>query len=304
MSPGSLQLESAAAELYAADPDGFIARRTELARAARLAGDRSLAAAIGKLRKPTRSAWLINLYARSASDELNELLEFGAALRTAQEQLSAADLRRLSGQRNTILAAATRRAVALAEARGYRASEAVQQEVNQTLQAALADPAVADQVRAGAVTEAHTYGGFGPLALPASAAPGPVSTPDVTADHPAVSEEPVPEESRQQTSAPDEHEQMQAARAREEQVRAEQARADAERRLQAAETALDQAVDRADEVAEQVTELAEQIAALRSRLRDIEQAKTQAEQDAADAQSAVAELQARVREAREAYDSL
>ncbi|BAK33500.1 hypothetical protein MLP_04860 [Microlunatus phosphovorus NM-1] len=291
-----MDLESAAAELYGVDPDAFIPRRTELVRAARLAGDRSLAAAIGKLRKPTRSAWLVNLYARSAAEELAELLELGAALRVAQEQLSATELRRLSTQRNAVLTAASRRAVTLAEARGYRATETVRQEVSQTLQAALAEPAVAEQVRAGVVTEAHSYGGFGPLIPSPNAAAPPGVAPSPTAGE--VSE-----------SAPDEPpmdelERARARRAREEQLRAEQARTEAEHRLHAAEAALDRAADEAEEAAEQVAELADQITALKSQLSDIEQTKTLAEQRAADTQATVAELQGQVRAAREAYDAL
>ena len=283
-----MDLESAVAELYATAPDAFITRRAELVRAARLAGDRALATAIGKLRKPTRSAWLVNLYARSASDELAELLELGAALRVAQEQLSTADLRRLSAQRNTVVTAASRRAVALAEARGYRASESVRQEVNLTLQAALADPTVAEQVRAGTVTEAHTYGGFGPLTPSPNTATPPAAASELPTGEP-------PE---------DELERARSRRAREERLRAERARAEAEHRLHAAEAELERAADAAEDAVEQVTKLGEQIATLQSQLRDLEQAQSQAEQRAADARTTVVKLQDRVRAAREARDAL
>ena len=283
-----MDLESAVAELYATAPDAFIIRRAELVRAARLAGDRALATAIGKLRKPTRSAWLVNLYARSASDELAELLELGAALRVAQEQLSTADLRRLSAQRNTVVTAASRRVVALAEARGYRASESVRQEVNLTLQAALADPTVAEQMRAGTVTEAHTYGGFGPLTPSPNTATPPAAASELPTGEP-------PE---------DELERARSRRAREERLRAERARAEAEHRLHAAEAELERAADAAEDAAEQVTKVGEQIATLQSQLRDLEQAQSQAEQRAADARTTVVKLQDRVRAAREARDAL
>ena len=283
-----MDLESAVAELYATAPDAFITRRAELVRAARLAGDRALATAIGKLRKPTRSAWLVNLYARSASDELAELLELGAALRVAQEQLSTADLRRLSAQRNTVVTAASRRVVALAEARGYRASESVRQEVNLTLQAALADPTVAEQMRAGTVTEAHTYGGFGPLTPSPNTATPPAAASELPTGEP-------PE---------DELERARSRRARAERLRAEQARAEAEHRLHAAEAELERATDAAEDAVQQVTKVGEQIATLHSQLRDLEQAQSQAEQRAADARTTVAKLQDRVRAAREARDAL
>ena len=59
-----MDLAAATAELYAGSPDDFVERRKALAGQARAAKDRALATAIGKLRRPTRSAWLVNLYAR------------------------------------------------------------------------------------------------------------------------------------------------------------------------------------------------------------------------------------------------
>ena len=52
-------------ELYGADPDAFLARRTELTKQARTAGDATAAKRIGALRKPTRSAYAINRLART-----------------------------------------------------------------------------------------------------------------------------------------------------------------------------------------------------------------------------------------------
>src|SRR2546430_16179668 len=52
--------------LYELPPEKFIAARDEAADAARRAGDRATATAIGKLRRPTVAAWLVNLLARRA----------------------------------------------------------------------------------------------------------------------------------------------------------------------------------------------------------------------------------------------
>ncbi|QLQ15106.1 MAG: hypothetical protein HZY73_04655 [Micropruina sp.] len=49
------------AALYARDPDEFVAARTALVSAARQAGDKELAKRLGMLKRPTRSAWLVNL---------------------------------------------------------------------------------------------------------------------------------------------------------------------------------------------------------------------------------------------------
>ena len=58
-------LAAAEAELYEADPDGFTARRAELAASARDAGEPAAAKQITALRKPTRSAWVVNRLVRS-----------------------------------------------------------------------------------------------------------------------------------------------------------------------------------------------------------------------------------------------
>ena len=150
-----------------------MAVRTALVAEARQAKDRELAKAIGALRKPTRSAWLINLLARSAPDEVASLLDLGEALREAQASLSGAELRRLSGERQKAVRALARRAESLATEHGHRVTDGQIQEVSQHLQAALADPGLAEDVRAGRVTQIVTFGGFGPWE---AAAPG-VSTP-------------------------------------------------------------------------------------------------------------------------------
>jgi hypothetical protein len=271
-----VDLESVAQQLYGGSPDDFVERRKALAAEARAAKDRALATAIGKLRRPTRSAWLVNLYAREAPEELAALLELGAALQAAQEQLSAPDLRRLSTERQKTLAAATQRAAALGEVHGYSATEAVRQEVTQTLQAALADPAVAEQVRTGTVVEAQAYGGFGVFGLA-----------------PAASPEPAPTTQEPQPTEPDEPEDESAQR-----------RTEAEQRLNEAEAALAAAADEADRATEHADELADRVETLRAALSEAEGDESEARQQARTARRKAGDLTEAVRAAREAYEAL
>ncbi|HEY5855337.1 MAG TPA: hypothetical protein VIW24_15125 [Aldersonia sp.] len=169
-------------ELYGLDPAEFVAARTAQVAAARATGDKALAGRIGKLRKPTVSAWVVNLLGREAPDEVGALLDLGAALQDAQRHLSGADLRALSGQRQKAVSALARRAGTLAADRGRPVDENLLREVGQTLNAALADPAVAAQVRSGTTVTAQTYDGFGPSGLAA--------VPDAAAAEPEP--EPVP----------------------------------------------------------------------------------------------------------------
>ncbi|MFI6870403.1 hypothetical protein [Nocardia sp. NPDC050406] len=162
-----MTLEEVAGELYGLAPAEFVAARDERVRRARDEGDRPLATAIGKLRRPTVAAWAVNLLAREASDEVGALLALGDAMRDAQRRLSGDTLRTLTTQRQQVVNALSRKSGELAAAQGHPLSEAVLREVGQTLHAALADPEVADQVRTGTLTAATSYEGFGPAALTA-----------------------------------------------------------------------------------------------------------------------------------------
>ncbi|MGW2661899.1 hypothetical protein ACWCW7_13120 [Nocardia tengchongensis] len=160
-----MTLDQVVAELYGLSPAEFVAVRTERVRQARDAGDKALAATIGKLRRPTVAAWALNLLSREASDEVRALLEVGDALRDAQRRLSAEQLRALTTQRQKVVNAVTRKAAELAAGRGHHLTEPVLRDIGASLQAALADQTVADGLRAGTLTAAATYEGFGPAAL-------------------------------------------------------------------------------------------------------------------------------------------
>ncbi|MFD6159097.1 hypothetical protein ACFWF7_08030 [Nocardia sp. NPDC060256] len=157
-----MTLDDVARDLYGLAPREFVAARTAQVDAAKDDGDKDLAAAIAKLRKPTVTAWTVNLLAREAPDDVEALLQLGAALRSAQRKLSGAELRTLTGQRQQAVNALAKKAGALAAEHDHPVSEGVLREVGQTLNAALADPAVADQVHSGTLTTAATYDGFGP----------------------------------------------------------------------------------------------------------------------------------------------
>ncbi|GGK58665.1 hypothetical protein [Nocardia camponoti] len=154
-----------ARDLYGLDPAEFVAARARHAAAAKAAGDAGLAKAINALRKPTVAAWTVNLLARSASTEIAALLDLGAALRTAQQQFSGAELRALSSQRQQVINALTKQAGSLAAEHGKPATEQTLREVGQTLTAALADPAVARLVESGTLPTTVSYDGFGPVGL-------------------------------------------------------------------------------------------------------------------------------------------
>jgi hypothetical protein len=154
-----------AAELYALPPDQFVAARDGRAAQARKAGDRALAAEVKKLRRPTVGAWLVNLLVRERPSELNELITLGSALRDAQAQLDAGQLRSLAQQRHQLVSALVEQATAVAGDRGQAPGDGARREAEETLEAALADPDAADALRSGRLTVALRYAGFGSVDL-------------------------------------------------------------------------------------------------------------------------------------------
>ncbi len=164
-----MDLDDVAEELYGLHPDAFVPARDEAVARAREAGDRDLARAIGHLRRPTRAAWLANLLARHRADQLDGLLALAGDLVDAQRSLDGGALRALSAQRRRLVGAMAREGGRLAAQAGDTATESVVRDLEGILDAALADPAVADEVRSGRLTRTVSYSGFGPEAGSAGA---------------------------------------------------------------------------------------------------------------------------------------
>jgi hypothetical protein len=164
-------LSQAVAELYAADLDSFTQRRGELAAAARAAGDRVAAKEISGLRRPTRSAWVINRLVRDDPTVPSRLAELGDELRASEASQDGARIRELSQARRHLLEELVRDAMA---ATGQD-SLAVREEVSATLAAALADQDFAAKMAGGALLRAEQAPGFGPADMTAWTVPAPQS---------------------------------------------------------------------------------------------------------------------------------
>ena len=167
-------LADAVAELYEADPDGFTERRAELAAAARDAGEPAAAKQITALRKPTRSAWVVNRLVRSDPGVRSRLDALAADLRAAAGSAEGARIRELTAARARLVDELTRAALRVSELPAPPA--ALREEVTATLDAAIADPEVA--ARLGTLVRAAHWAGFGlaPLA-DGEAAPAPEPAP-------------------------------------------------------------------------------------------------------------------------------
>ena len=160
-------LADAKAELYQADPEGFMARRQELVAQAREAGETAMAKQIGALRKPTRSAWLVNRLVRADPEVTARLAALAAELRDGG--LDGGRIRELTVARARLVDDLTRQALDDVPA----ATAAVREEVAATFDAALADPEVAANL--GTLVRAAHWAGFGLDPDGASAPPAPAA---------------------------------------------------------------------------------------------------------------------------------
>lgn len=143
------ELLAVAGALYAVVPADFTAARSAAAARAKSAGDKALAGAVGRLRKPSTGAWAVNLLVRRESEQIKQVLAMADSLRSAAEALDGTELRSLTRQRRQLTGALTTRARQLAQESGGRLSGAVAEQVEDTLTAAMLEPEAAEAVRTG-----------------------------------------------------------------------------------------------------------------------------------------------------------
>ena len=295
-------LQEAIAELYSGDPGEFIERRSGLAARARTAGDAALAKKITGLRKPTRSAWILNQLVRSTPEVTSQLAELGDELRAAQRSLDGAAIRELSLRRRQLIDALTRQAFALA---GQQPPPPVlKDEVTATLNAALTDPEFNEQLRAGALDRAVRRDGFGPAAAPglvllpspSRGATAPARAVTGTAP-PAAHVPPATARGAAKVKAGQKRHLQAIATAEQERRRATAAEREHRRAIAAAEQAVAEADQAADAAA--VAERADDSAA-----RLIEEQLTEARRRLADTRLRTRRAGTRQRQARQALDQL
>lgn len=158
----AVEFEQIADELYGLRPGEFTAARDEHVTRAKADGNKGLARDLGKLRRPTLSAWLVNALWRDSRDEVEELLalsdEFGAAMVAGDGK----QLQALTASRRELEGRLAQRAASLAAEAGVSAGSDLLREVQETFGAALVSPDAAGEVRAGRLVRPLSYSGFGP----------------------------------------------------------------------------------------------------------------------------------------------
>jgi hypothetical protein len=292
-------LTAVAEALYGLLPAQFTAARDAQAAEARRAGDKQLAAEIKALKKPTVGAWLANLLVRERRAQVEQLLDLGAALRQAQAGLAAGELRRLSQERHTVVASLRNEARTLARDAGQPVSDAVAQELEATLEAALADAEAAGALRSGQLTAGLHYSGLGLTnAIPLAAR----ATGDPPEEPGSPTEEPRPVAAK---SAAKNRQGAKGTRGDNQErrseplIEAETAVATAETMLEQAERDAEQQGHRLEARRDAVDKAHHQVIELERQLRELRAAEDLARQEQREAEKARSESDDKLREAQD-----
>lgn len=178
-------------DLYAAEPEEFVAARNALAKQLKAAGDKDTAAEVAKLRRPPVSAWALNQVARSRPDEIEAVMTAAADLAGALADPAGADLRAIQRAFRSAIEAVVRTTLDVVSSSGRNPSPGLQQAIQATLQAAAVDDGIALALRSGVLAEDEPAPGFlfveSDVASPARPATARATKPAAKAGAPAGS---------------------------------------------------------------------------------------------------------------------
>jgi hypothetical protein len=277
-------------ELYGLAPAEFTptrdARAKELKRE-----DPALAQQVKALRKPSLAAWVVDQLVRRETEQVDQVIAVGAALRAAQADLDGEELRALTRQRRQLTAAVTTRARAVAAGLGQKVTPAVSDQVEATLTAAMVDEGCARAVRSGLLVAALTSTGVDAvdpapaLALPEALGFAATARSSEPTARPELHVVPDPEADRKALAA------------------AEQVLAEADARRARAEDALAAAVAEVEELEARSMQVQAEIDELRRRLAELETRSEEVDDELADAEDVRAEAQDALAEASRARDA-
>jgi hypothetical protein len=293
-------LLSIAEELYALTPSEFTGSRNEWAKQSK-PEDPELAKRILALRKPSVAAWVVNMMMRHQGDQMTQVLELGASLRQAQENLDGEALRELTRQRRQLTTAVTRQGRDLAQELGQRLTEAVADQVQGTLHAAMVDEDAAAAVRSGLLVSALTATGVGaadvvdsvavPAAIGLTARPRPMPTPK-RADLSVVPDlEKTPDEVAAAKEAERKKAQDAVEKARDDADDARQRVRKASKRVEKVQARTLQAAEELEEARRRVVDLEHELETLDDDVAEADDRKERAEKRYLAAQEALEEAQ-------------
>jgi chromosome segregation ATPase len=275
-------LAEIADQLYGLRPEEFTAARDAAVKQARSASDADLAKTVKALRRPSVAAWAVNLLVRRRTELAEQVVGLGDSLREAQSQLKGDALRELTRQRRQLVAAVTAETRTLAAEEGQPLTDAAARQVEETLQAAMADPEAAAAVLSGLLTQSLSSTGVGSLTEFVAVLPSRPRSDGGSERRPALTV--VRDEGRHKREA---EERLSVARAS----------------LQAATRRHEAQVKRRDKVRAKVLQLEAELEELRGRVADLESQTDEEAERLSDLDEEVEEAQAEVDDAQDDFDS-
>lgn len=298
--PDADPLLEIADDLYALPLADFTPARDALVKEHK--ADKALAASIKGLRKASVAAWVVNLLVRRDPDQVDQVLAVGEALRDAQDNLDATQLREFTKQRRQLTASVTTAARRMAREEGVRTTESVAEQVEATLTAAMLEPDAARAVRSGLLVTSLSATGLGdldlsgavalPEALGFSAKARPAAAPDPM-QRPQLHVVPDPDADAKARAAADER--LTAAR---------DVLKEHEKEHRAARRAVEKLQARTLQVQSEIDELRGRLADLEDTLEEVDEELAEAEAAQAEVEEAVDEARSEVDAAREARERL
>lgn len=250
-----------------------------------------LAAQVKALKKPSTAAWVVNLLVRRETEQVEQVLAVGAALREAQASMSGESLRELTRQRRQLTAAVTTQARRVAKEAGTRVTDAVADQVEATLTAAMVDEQCGLAVRSGLLVAALATTGLDPADVAAA-----VAVPEALGfSAPARAAEPLPRPELH--VVPDPEADRKAIEA------ASTALAAAESALEEATSAYDEVRASYDELEARSLQIQAEIGELRGRIAELEATAEEVDDELSDAEDARAEADSAVSEATQERDA-
>jgi hypothetical protein len=261
-----------------------------------------LSGPVKALKKPTMSAWVVNMLVRHETEQVDQVLAVGAALRDAAESLDGKELRELTKQRRQLTAAVTTRARGVAAALGNKVTQSVADQVEATLTAAMLDPDCAKALRSGLLVAHLSATGVGESAAGAAVAL-PEALGFAATSAPTVSDEPAARPQLKVVPDPDaDAKKLAAAKA------ALAAAATAEDAARAAYEEAEQAVTeleaRSLQIQGEIEELQRQIAELEGTAEEVEEELDEAEEAKTEARTSLRKAEQAREQADAALDRL
>jgi uncharacterized phage infection (PIP) family protein YhgE len=276
------ELLEIADELYALGLPDFTPARE--AKAKELKGT-DLATQVKALKKPSLAAWVVNLLVRQETAQVEQVLQVGAALRQAQASMSGDELRQLTRQRRQLTAAVTTQARRLARENGQKVTDAVADQVEATLTAAMVDEDAGRAVRSGLLVAALSATGVDAVELDRS-----VAVPEALGfEAPAREATPHAKPELHVVPDPDRDEKALAA--------ARDALEEADEELAEAQGAYDEAAQALEELEARSMQIQAEIDELKRKIADLEETADEVDDEMAEAEEARDEAQEALTEA-------